>query len=138
MPRSVEVMKKKAKPYYNIEIREGNACDMSDFADNTFDIVLLLGPMYHLFTERDKHLALEEAIRIAKTGGVIFASYVNNDTAVYKFFYKRKILRYMDKGLIGEDFHAVTSPNKVFELYRKEEIDELMRNLNGKLLIITF
>lgn len=130
VPRNVEVMKKKAKPYYNIEIREGNACDMSAFADNTFDIVLLLGPMYHLFTERDKHLALEEAIRIAKTGGVIFASYVNNDTAVYKFFYKRKILRYMDKGLIGEDFHAVTSPNKVFELYRKEEIDELMRDFN--------
>lgn len=130
VPHNIEIMKKKVKPYHNIKIHEGNACDMSDFANDTFDIVLLLGPMYHLFTDKDKHLAISESIRIAKPGGIIFSSYVNNDTAVYKFFYKRKIMRYMDMGLIGEDFHAATTPNKVFELYRKDEIDNLMRNFN--------
>lgn len=37
---------------------------MSAFESETYDIVLLLGPMYHLFTDTDKHKALDEAIRV--------------------------------------------------------------------------
>ena len=73
---------------------------MSAFTTDTFDIVLLLGPMYHLFNEEDKHKALSEAIRIAKPDGVIFASYCNNDTSVYKFFYTNRILNFIEKGFI--------------------------------------
>ncbi len=127
-PKNVEIMKKKVMPHHNIKIHKGNACDLSAFESETYDIVLLLGPMYHLFTEEDKHKALGEAIRIAKTGGVIYASYCNNDTTVYKFFYKREILDYVERGMIKEDYHTISSPNEVFELYRKSDIDELMKN----------
>lgn len=130
VPHNIEIIKKKIKPHYNIKIYEGNACDMSAFESETYDIVLLLGPMYHLFTDTDKHKALDEAIRVAKTGGIIYASYCNNDTAIYKFFYKRKILKYLDRGMIKENYHTVSSPNEVFELYRKSDIDELMKSHN--------
>ena len=33
---------------------QGNALDLSVYADKTFDVTLLLGPMYHLFTCEDK------------------------------------------------------------------------------------
>ncbi|MBQ6863529.1 MAG: class I SAM-dependent methyltransferase [Clostridia bacterium] len=125
---NIDIMKKKVKPLYNITICQGNACDMSCFADESFDIVLLLGPMYHLFTDEDKHKALDEAIRIAKKGGIIFASYCNNDTTIYKFFYTNRILPYIDKGMIKEDYHTVSSPAEIFELYRKSDIDKLMQN----------
>lgn len=127
VPHNIEIMKKKVKPHHNIKIYEGNACDMSAFESDTYDIVLLLGPMYHLFTDKDKHCALNEAIRIAKTNGVVFASYCNNDTATYKLFYKRKVLNYLDRGMIKEDYHTVSSPKEIFELYRKSDIDELMK-----------
>ncbi len=130
VPHNIEIMRKKVKPHHNIKIYEGNACDMSAFESETFDIVLLLGPMYHLFTDEDKHRALSETIRIAKTGGVIYASYCNNDTSIYTFFYKNKIFEYLDKGLIKEDYHTVSSPKEVFELYRKSDIDELMKKHN--------
>lgn len=131
VPHNIEIMKKKVKPHHRIQIYEGNACDMSVFESDKYDIVLLLGPMYHLFTDEDKHKAISEAIRLAKKGGVIFAAYCNNDTAMYKMFYKRRILDYIDKeGLIRDDYHAVSSPNKVFELYRKSDIDSLMKNYN--------
>ena len=90
VPHNIEIMKKKVKSYHNIKIYEGNACDLSMFENDTYDIVLLLGPMYHLFADKDKHLALSEAIRVAKTGGVVFSSYCNNDTSIYKLFYKKK------------------------------------------------
>ncbi len=130
VPHNIEIMKKKVKAHHNIKIREGNACDMSAFESDTYDIVLLLGPMYHLFTDEDKHQALSEAIRIAKKEAVIFASYCNNDTAMYKLFYKRRVLKYLDRGMIKEDYYAVSSPNEVFELYRKSDIDELMKSHN--------
>ena len=134
VPHNIEIMKKKVKSYHNIKIYEGNACDLSMFENDTYDIVLLLGPMYHLFTDKDKHLALSEAIRVAKTGGVVFSSYCNNDTSIYKLFYKKKILDYVNKGLIKEDYHTISSPNEIFELYRKSDIDELMRKYDVRRL----
>ena len=130
VPHNIEIMKKKVQSHHNIKIYEGNACDLSAFESETYDIVLLLGPMYHLFTDEDKHLALAEAIRVAKTNGVIYASYCNNDTSIYTFFYKKRILEYLDKGLIKEDYHTFSSPEEVFELYRKSDIDNLMKSHN--------
>lgn len=133
-PKNVEIMKRKVKPNHKIEIYEGNACDLSAFKNDSYDIVLLLGPMYHLFTEGDKHKALGEAVRIAKKGGVIFASYCNNDTTIYKFFYTGRILKYVDRRMIKEDYHTVSDANEIFELYRKSDIDKLMKIYNVKRL----
>ncbi len=130
VPHNIEIMKKKVEPHHNIRIYEGDACDLSAFKSETYDIILLLGPMYHLFTDGDKHKALQEALRLAKKNGVIFVSYCNNDTSIYKLFYKKRILDYVDKSLIKEDYHTVSSPNEIFELYRKSDIDELMKNYN--------
>ena len=49
---------------------QGNAMDLSLFEDNTFDMALLFGPMYHLFTFEDKLKALNEAKRVVKPGGM--------------------------------------------------------------------
>ena len=130
VPHNIEIMKKKVKAEHHIKIIEGNAVDLSFLEDETFDIVLLLGPMYHLFTDVDKHAALSEAIRVAKTDGVIYAAYCNNDTCMYKMFYERRILGLLEKGMITDDYHAISSPNEIFELYRKPEIDEMMKRYN--------
>lgn len=130
VPHNIEIMKKKVKANHNIKIFEGNACDMSVFESDTYDIVLLLGPMYHLFTDEDKHKALGEAIRLAKTDGVIYASYCNNDTSIYKFFFKNIVLDYLEKGLIKDNYHTVSAPEEIFELYRKTDIDRLMKSHN--------
>ncbi len=130
VPHNIDIMKKKVKPEHNIKIYEGNACDLSLINSDEYDIVLLLGPMYHLFNDEDKHMAISEAIRVAKKGAVIYSAYCNNDTCMYKMFYKKRILGYLDKGLIDENYHAKSSPNEIFELYRKPDIDELMKNYN--------
>lgn len=130
VPHNIKIMKKKVKASHKLNIYEGNACALSFLKDDTYDIVLLLGPMYHLFTDEDKHKAISEAIRVAKHGGVIYAAYCNNDTCMYKMFYKRRILSYLRKGLVDENYHAASSPNEIFELYRKPDIDSLMKDYN--------
>ena len=125
VPHNIEMMKKKLKPHHKIRIFEGNACDLNFLESKSYDIVLLLGPMYHLFTDKERHAALSEAIRTAKKGAVVFAAYCNNDTCIYKFFANREITKQMKNGFVSSDFRA--TPKQVFSLYRKSEIDEMMK-----------
>ena len=53
----------------------GNAIDLSSFKSNSFDVVILFGPMYHLISFEDKVKALNEAKRVVKDNGYIFISY---------------------------------------------------------------
>lgn len=44
------------------------------FDDLLADAVLLMGPLYHLVEDRDRHQALLEAYRVLKGGGCLFAA----------------------------------------------------------------
>lgn len=112
----------------NVTVSQGNALDLSAIADDTYDITLLLGPMYHLFTEADQHKALSEAIRVTKSGGVIFAAYCGNDSTMLQFcFHQGMITDDRYKALIDfETFKTSSNPEVLFQLYRKEDIDALM------------
>jgi len=47
------------------------------FNDQSFDAVLLLGPLYHLGDEHDRAQALREATRVCRRGGLIFAAAIS-------------------------------------------------------------
>jgi ubiquinone/menaquinone biosynthesis C-methylase UbiE len=65
----------------------GTATDLSRFADESFDVVLLLGPLYHLLTHDERFQSLSEAHRVLKKDGVMFASFVTQYAAL-RFFAK--------------------------------------------------
>lgn len=54
----------------------GNALDLSRFADASFDVVLLMGPLYHLVAAEDRDRAIREALRVLKPGGIIFTAFI--------------------------------------------------------------
>ena len=53
-----------------------NATDMSCYKDNSFDIVLLFGPLYHLTEKSERGKCVGEIRRVFKTGGKVFASFI--------------------------------------------------------------
>lgn len=65
-----------------IELVQGNALDLSRYADQSFDLVLLLGPLYHLHSEADQLRCIAEAKRVCKPGGKIFFSFIANDIVI--------------------------------------------------------
>lgn len=44
-----------------------------NFEDSSVDAVLLMGPLYHLTEHQDRIKVLKEALRVLKSGGVLFA-----------------------------------------------------------------
>ena len=125
---NIDLFKQNTKEGENVTIRQGNAKNLAFFDDNTFDLTLLLGPMYHLFTVAEQKLALAEAIRVTKPGGVIFAAYCGNEATMVQYcFGKGMILQQRYRDLIDPvTFKASSDPAELFELYRREDIDALM------------
>lgn len=52
--------------------RVGDARDLP-YNDDSFDVALLFGPLYHLRTRDDRLRALREAIRVVRPGGTVHA-----------------------------------------------------------------
>lgn len=125
--QNVEGFKQNTVPGEPVTITQGDAMDLSAFESDTYDITLLLGPMYHLYTTEDKLKALSEAIRVTKKGGIVFAAYCGNDATILQFCFLRGMLKDEHyKALVDPvTFKADSTPAELFELYRKEEIDAL-------------
>lgn len=129
---NIKIFKDNTQKGEDISIIQGNAMDLSAFEDNTYDITLILGPLYHLFTEEDKLKALKEAIRVTKKGGVIFAAYCMGDASILLYgFQKDEIHNLINKCKLNtETFDTFSEPFDIFELHRKEDIEALRAKLN--------
>ncbi len=55
---------------------QGTATDLARFADDSFDAVLLMGPLYHLLEEAERKQTLAEAYRVVKPGGLVYAAFI--------------------------------------------------------------
>lgn len=128
---NIEIFRANTLPEEQVTVVQGNATELAAFANDTYDITLLLGPMYHLFTEAEKQRALEEAVRVTRPGGIVFAAYCMGDAALLQYGFGRgKILEIMDQcGLDPETFAPFRGPWDLFALYRREDIDALRARL---------
>lgn len=84
--RNIEEFEKKIKPNMKIDLNHGNAMDLSLYEDNSFDIVLLFGPLYHLEKEEDRQACIKEAMRVCKKDGMIFFAFISNDMVILTEF----------------------------------------------------
>lgn len=53
-----------------------DACNLVPLPDEQFDATLMLGPMYHLQNEDDRHMAINELNRVTKKDGIVFVAFM--------------------------------------------------------------
>lgn len=130
--RNVEIFKSNTVDGENITVRQGNALDLSYIEDGSFDITLLLGPMYHLFTVEEQRKALEEALRVTKHGGKVFVSYCGNDATAVQFYFGKHMTKTEPFATLADTdtFKLSSTPEVIFALHRKEDIDSLIDGLS--------
>ena len=74
---NLETLKANAGDLSNLAAFQADALDLSRFGDDSFDVTLLFGPMYHLYTRADQDRAILEAIRVTRPGGTILTSFLS-------------------------------------------------------------
>lgn len=78
-PKLVEIAKEKS---YELDVESffdgfhvADARDLSEFANDSFDASLMLGPLYHLQHEDDRRTAVQELHRVTKNGSYVFIAF---------------------------------------------------------------
>ena len=117
----------------NVKCYQGNAIDLSMFSDNSFDMVLLFGPMYHLISMEEKIQALKEAKRVVNENGIIMISYCMNEYAIITHgFIDNNIMEAINNNEIDNDFHIISKDNDLYSFVRLEDINYLKDSVGLK------
>ena len=123
VPHNLEILRAK---HENIKTWQGDARSLPFLEDETFDVTLLFGPLYHLHGDEEKLKALKESKRITKKGGIILVAYVMNEYSVISYCFKEhKWAEVADKGGLSQDFHTICSEEDLYDYVRLEDIDRL-------------
>lgn len=109
-----------------VKAYQGNALKLSRFEDESFDLTLLFGPMYHLTKDEDKEKALKEAKRVTKTGGIIMVAYCMNEYSILTYGFKENnILRCIKENKISSNFRCMPDEEELYDYVRLEDINSL-------------
>lgn len=125
VPRNLSVLESKHSP---VNCWPGDARDLHFLSDETFDITLIFGPLYHLHTQQDMLKAISEARRVTKKGGVILAAYVMNEYSILTYCFKEgHIKEALEQKKLTQDFHTIADESELYTYLRIEDINELNR-----------
>lgn len=128
--------RKKTLPEEDISIVQGDAVNLCMLKDNEYDIVLHLGPMYHLSTEAERKAAIAEALRVTKTNGKVFMAYILNEMTVINHFFRNGHINDTEerKAILSSNWRFKENKSKHICFYRIEDINALMRCFDVKRL----
>ena len=100
VPKHVTIMKEKLTENKDadIKISLGTATDLSAFADESFDVVLCLGPLYHLKTKIERDKCINECLRVLKKDGILAIAYIN------KLFITTALIKNNKSACLHENF----------------------------------
>ena len=109
-----------------LQAYQGDARKLKRFADASFDLTLLFGPMYHLYSFEDKLQALMEAKRVTKPDGYILVAYLMNEYGVLTYGFKEgNAIACIEDGRLDDNFHCHSTEKDLYDYVRLEDMKEL-------------
>ena len=125
--RNLELLRQNSEGLENITVYQGDALDLSRFQENTFDLTLVLGPMYHLYNEGDQHKALDEAIRVTKNGGTIIAAFLSVHAILFDNYLQGNLWAGIEENFT-EDYQVKHFTEQLFTGFNVDEFEALFEN----------
>lgn len=143
---NIKLARKKAKEA-DTKINEyihADALELSEKVSGEFDIVLCMGPLYHLTDEDDRIKVIEECLNKLKKDGIFFAAFISAYAPMIDFIknypediidFKEKLLKYLENGI-----HIPGEMDKGFTdayFIKPDEIEDFMANFDLEKKILT-
>lgn len=123
---NLDVLKKNSEGIANIQSFQGDALDLSRFSDNSFDVTLLFGPLYHLYDAKDVQKAIDEAIRVTKKDGVILAAFLSVYAIMFDNYLNGTLLAGIEENFT-EEYKIKHFEEQLFTGYDIVEFEELFK-----------
>ncbi|MBR6778825.1 MAG: methyltransferase domain-containing protein [Clostridia bacterium] len=125
---NLDILTSKIKKDMKIVAEQGDAVDLSRFKDNTFDITLVLGPLYHLYEDDDIRKAISEAIRVTKKDGIIMIAYITSDGVFADLVVDNLLDSHPYE--YDQNFKLRRYPEGIFAPFYIKEFKEIMNEFN--------
>jgi ubiquinone/menaquinone biosynthesis C-methylase UbiE len=141
--KHIEIINQKLEgKKYNVETAVNEARGLEMFDDESFDVVLCMGPLYHLTEEIDRNLCFEECYRVLKKGGLLISSYTSRFSVIpnlvtknfplpknnlIKELWSNGTLSYDDYLYLGAEiyYHTPCEMEELYDSYELKLIDHL-------------
>jgi SAM-dependent methyltransferase len=104
MPNHVAAVERLARPGRRITAAVGDARRLAA-EDGSADVVLLMGPLYHLTARADRVGALEEARRVVRPGGLVFAAGISRFASLLDGLSRQFLLDPRFRSIVERDLH---------------------------------
>ena len=127
--KNLKVLRENSNGIDNLKSYQGDVLNLQ-FENNAFDIVLCLGPMYHLYTKKDKDRAISETLRVCKPNGICMFAYLTHSSIVWGYGVR--------KGKLNELVYALNKngsikdiPNEIFCSYFIDDFNKQFDKTNS-------
>jgi SAM-dependent methyltransferase len=124
VPHNLQILLERGAGVANLDAHQGDALDLSRFPDGSFDMTMVLGPMYHLYDSGDVQTAIREAIRVTKKGGVLLFAFLSVYAIMGTNYLKGNLRRGMELNFT-DDFRPRHFPEQLFTGYDIAEFEAL-------------
>ena len=126
---NIDIFKSKLTDEDTVTINQGNALNLEMYEDNTFDVTLVLGPMYHVYNDEDKNKIVEESLRVTKPGGYIYFAYITHDAVMVHWgLVGRNLLKAKEDNMFTEKYECISEPKDLFAMFHVETFNKLLSN----------
>ncbi len=114
-----------------IEVFQGNALDLSAIKDSTYDIILCLGPLYHIEKIEDRLKCIKEIKRVCKENGMMYFAFISNDMVIVTeaFLYNPNF--FSGQSYNHESFKLINQP---FIFHTVDDCRKLLRDSDLKII----
>ena len=129
--KNLDILMENAKGIDNLHCYQGDALDLSRFEDNCFDLTLVLGPMYHLYTKEDMLKALNEALRVTKPEGIIMTAFLSIHAIMHDDYLQGNFVEGLKENFT-EDFKVKHFTEQLFTGFYIDEFEALFDTLHVK------
>lgn len=126
--RNLELLRRNAEGLDNLTAYQGDAIDLRRFADDSFDMTLVFGPLYHLYEAEERDAALREAVRVTKPGGTILTAFLPIHGIMIDNYLGDSFPDGMEENFT-EAFRVRHFQDQLFTGYEIDELESLFREL---------